>query len=572
MRPHDEILSLGDRDAIGRWTEMCSDCRGTQEAVLMGILEAASDSVYGREHGFGSIGSVEEFRRAVPVTEYECLGGYIERMAGGEGDVLFNGPTEYFISTSGTTGRAKLIPEGSVSRDAKNAVNKLRNAYLARDLVRSIADSPGVMGLMASKGIDPRTATPQDFASSFHYYSVTSSIPDRKTSGGIGIGFASGKTFESSSLAKGLAYPSEFMGLASGEATMYLTMLFALMHDDVLVVTSNNAARLYARIVYAQEHAEEIIRDMEDGTVNEGLDLTESERAMAEGLMTADPGRAGQLRGILDTGRENFIPRNYWPHLLSARFWLAGSVGVNVAKVRPLLPEGTVYYDIGYGASEAKINIPCRPESGYGTLATLSVFYEFMPVGGGDPLTADQLEDGCEYEVLLTNYGGLYRYPMHDIVRVRGFTGNTPNVEFVTKSREILNIAQEKVPASGVLGCIGTVAGGMGFAVRHAQVYEDIAAQAYRVHLEPEPGADPDGIDLAGFSEGLDRLLGETFELYDRNRKLGSLNRPSSVLMRGGWQESLYDRREAEGAPRSQIKLDVKTVEPPDERWVLRRE
>lgn len=572
MRPHDEILSLGDREAVVRWGEMCSDCRGTQEAVLAGILEAASGSVYGREHGFGSIRTVEEFRRAVPVSEYEDVSVYIDRMADGEGDILFDGPTEYFISTSGTTGRAKLIPEGTVSRDAKNAVNKLRNAYMARDLVGSIRGSPGILGLMASRGMDPRTVTPQQFADSFHYYSVTSSIPDRKTSGGIDVGYASGKTFESSSFARGLAYPSEFMGLADGEATMYLTMLFALMHDDVLVVTSNNAARLYARLVYAQEHAEEMIGDMRSGTIRADLDLTPAERGAAEARMRADPGRAAHLQSILDTGRENFTPRSYWPNLVSARFWLSGSVGVNVDKVRPLLPEGTMYYDIGYGASEAKINIPCQPDTGYGTLATMSVFYEFIPVGGGDILTADQLEDGREYEVILTNYGGLYRYSIHDIVRVRGFTGDTPNVEFVTKSREILNVAQEKVPASGVLSCLGRVASAMGFAVRQAQVYEDVPAQSYRIYVEPEPTACPDGPDLGALSERLDVMLREEFELYDRNRKLGSLNRPSSFLMRSGWQESLYDRREAEGAPRSQIKLDAKTRDPPEDRWVLRGE
>ena len=40
MRPHDEILSLGDREALARWEAMCADCRGTQEEVLKGILAA----------------------------------------------------------------------------------------------------------------------------------------------------------------------------------------------------------------------------------------------------------------------------------------------------------------------------------------------------------------------------------------------------------------------------------------------------------------------------------------------------------------------------------------------------
>lgn len=570
MRPHDEILSLGDREALARWEAMCADCRGTQEEVLKGILAAAADSAYGREHGFSGIGTVEEFRRSVPINEFEDLAPYIDRMADGEGDVLFHGPTEYFISTSGTTGKAKLIPEGEVSRNAKNAVNKIRNAYMTGDLIRVMTGSESVMGMLRSKGLDPRTSTPKDFANAFHYYSVTSAIPDRRTAGGIGVGFASGKTFESSPFSKGLAYPSEFMGLADGEATMYLTMLFALMHDDVMVVTSNNAARLYARIVYAQEHAEEIIRDMRDGTIRSDLTLSESERRTAEGHMSPHPERAAQLQSILDTGRENFTPRTYWPNLVSARFWLSGSVGVNVAKVRPLLPEGTVYYDIGYGASEAKVNIPHRPECGYGTLATMSVFYEFIPVGGGDVLTADQLEEGGEYELLLTNYGGLYRYMIHDIVKVRGFVGDTPDIEFVTKSREILNIAQEKLPAPRVLDQVVSTAGSMGLTARQVQIYENVPAQRYDVYVEPEPGHGP--VDTEEWSAVLDSALRRSFELYDRNRKLGSLNGPAIHLMRSGWQESLYDRRESEGAPRSQVKLDTRIMNPPDDDWMLDEE
>ena len=570
MRPHEEILSLGDRDALARWEGMCSDCRGTQEAVLMGIVEAARDSAYGRDHGFSGIRTLEDFRRAVPINEYEDLSGYIDRMADGESDVLFHGPTDYFISTSGTTGKAKLIPEGDVSRDAKNAVNKIRNAYMTRDLVRSMMASESVIGMIRSKGLDPRTTTPQQFADNFHYYSVTSAIPDRKTSGGIDVGFASGKTFESSSFSKGLAYPSEFMGLADGEATMYLTMLFALMHDDVMIVTSNNAARLYARICYAMEHAEEIIRDMRDGTVRADLKLSESERRTAEGHMSPHLERAAELQAILDSGRENFIPRSYWPNLVSARFWLSGSVGVNVAKVRPLLPENTVYYDIGYGASEAKISIPHSPECGYGTLATMSVFYEFVPVEGGEPLTADQLEEGREYELLLTNYGGLYRYMIHDIVKVRGFVGDTPDIEFVTKSREILNIAQEKLPAPRVLDVVVSTASSAGLTAKQVQIYENVPSQRYDVYVELEPGHGP--VDRDAWSGSLDSAMRGTFELYDRNRKLGSLNRPEIHLMRSGWQDSLYDRRESEGAPRSQVKLDTRIRDPPEDKWIIGEE
>ncbi len=567
MRPYLKVTGE-PREAAASWAAMCADCRGTQEATLMSIVEAAADSEYGREHGFHDIRDVDDFRRSVPVNDYADFEGYVERMAAGEPDVLFDGPTEYFISTSGTTGKSKLIPESAAGREAKEAVNKVRNAVMTRAVSGALSRSPAILEALRSKGLDPVTVKPSDLIGAFHFYSVTSAIAGRRTEGGIEVGFASGKTFDSSEYGGMLAYPKELMGLADGEATMYLTMLFALRYDDIAIVTSNNAARLYARIRYAQEHAEDIINDMRHGTVRSELNLTDEERRMAEGYMTPNPDRADRLQEILDSGRENFIPRFYWPYLMAARFWLSGSVGVNVPRVRPLLPEGTVYFDIGYGASEAKINIPGRPDEGSGTLATFSAFYEFVPVGGGDPLTADMLEDGGQYELLVTNYSGLYRYNLNDIVAVRGFDGDTPVIEFVTKSREILNIAQEKVPAPGVLDCVNKMADMYGFSVRQAQVREDPESQSYEVYVEPESPIDVPAGEMA---DDLDRILSETFELYGRNRMLGSLNRLNVTIMRDGWQESLFRAREAQGSPRSQIKLDARAIAPPEERWVLRR-
>ena len=42
--------------------------------------------------------------------------------------------------------------------------------------------------------------------------------------------------------------------------------------------------------------------------------------------------------------------------------------------------------------------------------------------------------------------------------------------------------------------------------------------------------------------------------------------------MRSGWQDSLYDRRESEGAPRSQVKLDTRIRDPPEDQWIIGEE
>ena len=108
----------------------------------------------------------------------------------------------------------------------------------------------------------------------------------------------------------------------------------------------------------------------------------------------------------------------------------------------------------------------------------------------------------------------------------------------------------------------------LGFGVRQAQVRENLETQAYDVYIEPEGRTD---VPTAEMSERLDGLLRGSYDLYDRNRMFGSLNGPIVTIMRDGWQESMFAEREAQGAPRSQIKLDARAMSVPDERWVLRR-
>lgn len=76
----------------------------------------------------------------------------------------------------------------------------------------------------------------------------------------------------------------------------------------------------------------------------------------------------------------------------------------------------------------------------------MSVFYEFRPLReGADTLFLWEVEDGEAYELIITTYSGLYRYNMLDIVRIDGFTGNTPNIVFCGKSTEFVEVAGQKI-------------------------------------------------------------------------------------------------------------------------------
>lgn len=85
-----------------------------QATVLRDLLKAASGTEYGRNYGFGNLSNHDRFSREVPLTDYEDLKPYIERMMHGEKDVLWHGQVRWYSKSSGTTSdKSKFIPVSS---------------------------------------------------------------------------------------------------------------------------------------------------------------------------------------------------------------------------------------------------------------------------------------------------------------------------------------------------------------------------------------------------------------------------------------------------------------------------
>ena len=91
-----------------------NDAEAIQQQSLRYLLEHAKNTVYGKEYGFAGFHDYHDFAKAVPVTTYEELKGYIERMRHGEKDVLWRGQVKWFAKSSGTTNdKSKFIPVSS---------------------------------------------------------------------------------------------------------------------------------------------------------------------------------------------------------------------------------------------------------------------------------------------------------------------------------------------------------------------------------------------------------------------------------------------------------------------------
>ncbi|MCX8079947.1 MAG: GH3 auxin-responsive promoter family protein [Bacteroidia bacterium] len=81
-----------------------------QREWLNKILQKAENTEYGIRYKFSTIKNYEDFRKKVPLTDYEKLKPYIERMRKGEQDILWPGQIQWFAKSSGTTDKSKFLP------------------------------------------------------------------------------------------------------------------------------------------------------------------------------------------------------------------------------------------------------------------------------------------------------------------------------------------------------------------------------------------------------------------------------------------------------------------------------
>ncbi|WP_316850832.1 GH3 auxin-responsive promoter family protein [Pedobacter agri] len=98
-----------------------------QHRILNNLVRTAQQTAFGRDHQFSEIKDYNDFRKHVPIHDYEGLKPYVDRVVAGEANVLWTGKPLYFAKTSGTTSGVKYIPLSKESmpehiKAARNAI------------------------------------------------------------------------------------------------------------------------------------------------------------------------------------------------------------------------------------------------------------------------------------------------------------------------------------------------------------------------------------------------------------------------------------------------------------------
>jgi hypothetical protein len=152
------------------------------------------------------------------------------------------------------------------------------------------------------------------------------------------------------------------------------------------------------------------------------------------------PARAKCVHSKLSDNEPDF--RAIWPHLRLISCWDQASSRLPARELARHFP-GVTIQGKGLLATEGVVSIPLAG-SEMPVLAIESGFYEFLDADGTCHC-ATELVPGEQYEVLLTNDSGLYRYAIGDRVLVHGFVGTAPTLEFVGRAGVVSDLCGEKL-------------------------------------------------------------------------------------------------------------------------------
>ena len=137
-----KIISFVARLRYKRIYNWVNHPAAAQRQVLQSLVSNAQYTVFGKQYNFAKLFTIKEFKKTVPLHEYDDMRPYIERMMAGEENVLWNAPVNWFAKSSGTSNnKSKFIPVSEESlkenhfQASKDVLTKYYKNFPSSDLL-----------------------------------------------------------------------------------------------------------------------------------------------------------------------------------------------------------------------------------------------------------------------------------------------------------------------------------------------------------------------------------------------------------------------------------------------------
>ncbi|MBD1902443.1 GH3 auxin-responsive promoter family protein [Trichocoleus sp. DQ-A3] len=505
-----------------------------QEQLLKELLQAHKDTELGRKYGLRDIKTIEQFQQRIPILPYSSYEPYTERIAQGEKNILTPDPVVYLNTTSGSTGNQKLIPVTQRFQNSLGWANLTCIGFLSEAL-RSQERKFGKLLVTNTAQITGRTSGGIEYGP-----------------GGTGV-LRMGKFLYEQLF----AHPYETLQAADSLTRHYLCFLFALRDRSMRGIGANFPMLILRICNYLERYAEDLIRDIETGTIASWLTLEPELRAKLERQWSANPSRAAQLREILKSeGR--LTPKLAWPELSFTATARGGTSDFYFERF-PSYFDDIPSFGAVFASAEGTFSIYHDLNNDGSILAIEAGFFEFIPqdqweVEHPKTLLATEVKAGELYRILMTNYSGFYRYDIGDVVEVLGFYEQAPLIVFRHRRGGILSSTTEKTTEFHATQVMQSLQQEFGLPLEDfcITLSENEFPAHYLVNIELVNGHILS--DRLAFLASFDRKLKETNVYYQSKRK-DQVPPPRLRILAPGSFAKVRQRQVERGIPDSQLKF-----------------
>ena len=466
-----KVLESKGNKALRQMDENSLNAFEANQNLLMQILRDNQNTEYGKRYDFANIHSIKEYQEKVPYSTYDDYAPYIERMVkNGEKDLITAYPVTHYAETSGSVGVQKRIPLTSKSMEVYQTFSGVRMFALSDRHYRKIIHKR----LPVGRGLNAME------------------VESGKMADGTPKGSVSGSTLSrfKSIMPYFLTSPLPIVFPHGGMNMQYMKIRFALEDRDMTYMVSSFMTNISDMLSFMKNNWEMICDDIENGTINPDMIKGEEYLEPLRPYLKKMPERAAELRKIFEEGFDTPIAPRLWPKLSYVSAIGTGGFAVYADKVKQFIGDIPVDYSV-YAASEGIFASASSMNDPKYDLLMNSCFFEFLPTDGTadelHPLTVDQLEEGKEYEIIITNLSGFYRYRIKDVIRVLGFHNTTPQITFAYRMSQMVNLAAEKTTEEHLTNAVSEFSKAIGCEIDDYCLYIDYDVSPARYVLLVEP-------------------------------------------------------------------------------------
>ena len=520
-----------------------------QETCIKRLMRKNKTTEYGKLHNFDKVKSIEDYQRIVPLSVYADYDDYVWRMANGEKGLITNMYVRRFTESSGSTGKQKLVPL----------------SYWAEWVCQCFSFSAPVgcaVKWFAKKG---RPLPPQKGL-------LTAETSCRRVKGGTISCLSSIPLLNVKPIVQFFTTSPKEVLFPEPDVDMdmhYMKLRFALANRNISYLGTIFITTLESMFFYMEENWEMLCDDIEKGIINDSVNVPEEIRAKYNKKLKPNPKRAEELRKEFKKGFDEspIIPR-IWPNVGWMYGMGTGSLSFYAKKLRRYIGDDIPMHYLGYTATEAFMAVPLEFNSYDYVILPQNGFYEFRPIdqeGYDNLLTIKDLEVGKEYEIILTNMSGFYRYRIEDVIKVTGYYNQSPKITFCYRLNQIANISGEKVSSLAFDEMVANLSETTGDLYIGYSIYADRSTSPGHYKLFLELAEDISDEKKATYNALFEEMLCKGNVSVEPLIKSGALGHPEVLFLKKGTYDDYREVLRSRGANLNQVK-PIKVIDNDEKR------